>query len=78
MNFLIFIWNTFAKLAGNLMFIVYESFIFYIIITILNGAGLQFLSYILTPVFFIWIIIDVFLRLFVGGTKSLFRYIFKY
>ena len=78
MNFLIFLWNIFARIVGFIVFISFEIFIFSIIIKVLNESGLPAIANILTFVFVIWIIIDIILKIFVGGAKSLIRTILRY
>lgn len=78
MNFLRFLWNTFARLVWFVSFIVLEILVFGLIIEGVNKAGMPWLSSFLTIVFVIWIIVEILLRIFVGGTKTLIRYIFRF
>jgi hypothetical protein len=78
MNFLIFLWNTFARLVSFFAFIVLEIVVFSIFVGAVAGAGMPGLAGILTVVFTIWIIVDIILRIFIGGSKNLIRYIFKF
>lgn len=77
MNFIIFLWNIFAKLVGFLSFIALEIIIFSLIVGAV-GSVMPSLGVILTLIFTIWIIIDVVLKIFVGGAKSIIRYIFNF
>lgn len=78
MGFLIFLWNTFARIASLFIFILLEIVIFTIFVGAVSSAGMPGLASILTIVFTVWIIIDVIFRIFIGGGKSLIRYIFKF
>lgn len=78
MNFLIFLWNIFARLVSFVIFIALEIFVFSIIVKALKEAGMPFLASILTIVFVIWIIIDIIIRIFIGGGKNLIKYIFRF
>lgn len=78
MNFLIFLWNNFVRFIWFISFIIFEILVFGLIIKGVNEAGLYWLSGILTIVFIIWIILEILLKIFVGGTKSLIRYIFRF
>lgn len=77
MGFLIFLWNTFARLIWFLTFLVFEIVVFSFIVGIVADSSPS-LAIILTIVFIIWIIAEIAIRIFVGGGKSLIRYIFRF
>lgn len=77
MGFLIFLWNTFARLVWFLTFLVFEIVVFSFIVGIVADSS-PALAAILTMVFTIWIIAEIAIRIFVGGGKSLLRYIFRF
>ena len=78
MGFLIFLWNTFARLVWFLSFIVFEIAVFYFITKSIIEAGMPVLAGILTVVFIIWIIADIIIRVFIGGGKTLISWIFRF
>lgn len=78
MHFLIFLWNTFARFIGFLTFIIIEIVVFNYIITVLRDTGLNSLANILTVVFIIWIILEILIKIFIGGGKTLLQWIFKF
>lgn len=77
MGFLIFLWNTFARLIWFITFLVIEIIVFNFIVKLVANSSL-ILASILTVVFTIWIITEISLKIIVGGSKSLLRYIFKF
>lgn len=77
MSFLIFLWNIFARLIGFLSFIALEIIVFSLVVGAV-GTVMPGLAALLTVAFTIWIIIDIVLRIFVGGGKSLIKYIFNF
>jgi hypothetical protein len=77
MGFLIFLWNTFARLVWFLTFLVFEIVVFSFIVGIVADSS-PALATILTMVFTVWIIAEIAIRIFVGGGKSLLRYIFRF
>lgn len=77
MSFFIFLWNIFARLVGFFSFIALEIIVFSLVVGAV-GAVMPGLASLLTVVFTIWIIIDIVLRIFVGGGKSLIKYIFNF
>ena len=77
MGFLIFLWNTFARLVWFLTFLVFEIVVFSFIVRIVSESS-PALAGILTMVFTIWIIAEIAIRIFVGGGKSLIRWIFRF
>ena len=77
MGFLIFLWNTFARLVWFLTFLVFEIVVFSFIVGVVAEVSPS-LATILTMVFTIWIIAEIAIRIFVGGGKSLLRYIFRF
>lgn len=78
MNFLFFLWNTFARVVSFLFLILVEIVIFTMLVNALNEAGMSSIANLLKVIFIIWIIIDIILKIFVGGGKALIRYIFKF
>lgn len=78
MNFLFFLFNIIMKGLSFFAFIIFEIVIFYVLASELNSQGLEGLATFLSFVFVIWIIIDIILKIFVGGAKSIIRYIFKF
>lgn len=78
MNFLFFLWNTFARVVSFLFLILVEIVIFTMLVNALNEAGMSSIANLLKVIFIIWIIIDIILKIFVGGGKVLIRYIFKF
>jgi len=78
MNFLIFLWNIFARLVSFFAFIALEIVVFTFLVGAVAGAGMPGLAGILTVVFTIWIIVDIILRIFIGGGKNLIKYIFRF
>jgi hypothetical protein len=77
MGFLIFLWNTFARLVWFLSFIIFEIIVFSFIVGAVAEVS-PALASILTIVFTIWIIAEIAIRIFVGGGKSLIRWIFRF
>ena len=77
MGFLIFLWNMFARLVWFLSFIIFEIIVFSIIVGVVSESS-PALASILTVVFIIWIIAEIAIRIFVGGGKSLIRWIFRF
>ena len=77
MGFLIFLWNMFARLVWFLSFIIFEIIVFSIIVGVVSESS-PALASILTVVFIIWIIAEITIRIFVGGGKSLIRWIFRF
>ena len=77
MGFLIFLWNTFARLVWFLSFIIFEIIVFSFIVGIVSESS-PALAGILTFIFTIWIIAEIAIRIFVGGSKSLIRWIFRF
>jgi hypothetical protein len=77
MRFLIFLWNTFARLVWFLSFIIFEIIVFSFIVDIVADSS-PALAGILTIVFTIWIIAEIAIRIFVVGSKSLIRWIFRF
>jgi len=77
MGFLIFLWNTFARLVWFLSFIIFEIIVFSFIVDIVADSS-PALAGILTIVFTIWIIAEIAIRIFVVGSKSLIRWIFRF
>jgi hypothetical protein len=77
MNFIIFLWNTFVKFLEFLLFIALEIIVFDLIIEAVDPV-MPVLSAILKIIFSLWLITEIALRILVGGTKSLIRYIFNF
>jgi hypothetical protein len=77
MNFIIFLWNTFARLFWFLWFIIFEIIVFNFIVGIVSDAGMPWLAAILKLVFTIWIIAEIVLKIVVGGGKTLIKWIFR-
>jgi hypothetical protein len=77
MGFLIFLWNTFARLVWFLTFLVFEIVVFSFIVGAVADSS-PALATILTMVFTVWIIAEIAIRIFVGGGKSLIRWIFRF
>lgn len=78
MGFLIFLWNMFARLVWFLSFIIFEVIVFGFIVGLVADAGMPVFAALLTLVFTIWIIAEILIRIFVGGGKSLIRYLFRF
>jgi hypothetical protein len=78
MGFIIFIWNLFARIFSFFFFIMIEIFIFSLILKYMAESGMGGLAGFLTIVFTIWIIADIIIKIFVGGSKSIIRYLIKY
>lgn len=78
MNFLIFLWNNFARLVWFLSFLAFEIIVFSFIVGIISSAGMPILALLLTVVFTIWIIAEVIVKIFIGGGKSVLKWIFRY
>jgi hypothetical protein len=77
MNFLIFLWNSFARLFWFLSFIVFEVIVFRWLICEIDKAGLPGLSLILSIIFVIWIVAEIILRIVVGGGTNLIKWILR-
>lgn len=77
MGFLIFLWNAFARLVWFLTFIVFEIVVFSFIVGVVAEVS-PVLAGVLTVVFTLWIIAEILIRIFVGGGKSLWRWIFRF
>lgn len=77
MGFLIFLWNTFARLVWFLTFLVFEIIVFTFIVGAVAESS-PWLAGILTFIFTIWIVCEIAIRIFVVGGKSLIRYIFRF
>jgi hypothetical protein len=77
MNFLIFLWNSFARLFWFLSFIVFEVIVFRWLIGEIDKAGLPGLSLILSIIFVIWIVAEIILRIVVGGGTNLIKWILR-
>jgi hypothetical protein len=67
----------FARLVWFLSFIIFEIIVFSIIVGVVSESS-PALASILTVVFIIWIIAEITIRIFVGGGKSLIRWIFRF
>lgn len=77
MNFLFFLWNSFARIINFFFFIFAEILVFSLLVSAITAAGMPILAGFLTFIFIIWIIIDIILKVFVGGGKTLIGYIFN-
>lgn len=77
MGFIAFLWNAFVRIVSFFLIIAVEIIIFGMIVTALSAAGLAIIAAPLTVLFTIWIIIDIILKIFIGGGKTIFHYIFK-
>lgn len=77
MGFLIFLWNMFARLVWFLSFIIFEIIVFSFIVGAVADAGMTGFAALLTFIFVIWIIAEILIRIFVGGGKSVIKYIFR-
>lgn len=75
MGFTVFLWNTFARMFSLAWFIILEIFIFSIIYDSVAESSPVFAK-LLGTVFFIWIVVEILLRLIVGTGANLFKYIF--
>lgn len=75
MGFLIFLWNCFAKMVRFAGFLFFEIAIFSIIYQALLPDN-KFLAVILGLVFTAWIIAEIVLRIVVGGSISVIKYLF--
>lgn len=78
MNFLIFLWNLFAKFIWFASFIVFEIIVFSIIVKAFTSAGMPIMASFLTLIFIVWIVVEIFIRIFIGGSKSLIRWLFRF
>jgi len=78
MGFLIFLWNTFARLVWFFSFIIFEVIVFSFIVNMVSDAGMPGLAKLLTFVFIIWIIAEILIKILIGGGKSLIRWIFRF
>jgi len=78
MGFIIFLWNWFARLVWFLTFLTIEIGVFWIVYQSIHGAGMPILANILALVFAIWMVVEILMRIFVGGFKNLISYILKF
>lgn len=78
MGFLIFLWNWFARMVWFVTFLTIEIGVFWIIYQVLQGAGLPIIANIMAIVFVLWLIVEILMRIFVGGFKNLIGYILKF
>jgi len=77
MNFLIFLWNMFARMVWFISFIVFEIIVFSFIVGAVSSVS-PWLGGVLTFIFTLWILVEIAIRIFVGGGKSLIRWIFRF
>jgi hypothetical protein len=78
MGFIIFIWNTFVRILSFFSLIIVEVFIFSLIYKEMIKLDMNILAGFLAIVFTIWIIADIIIKIFIGGSKSIIRYLIKY
>lgn len=69
MNFLVFLWNIFARIVRFFGYIFMEIVVFYLVCCIFP----PFIY--LTPIFIIWLIVDIIFTIAVGGTSNLIKWI---
>ena len=78
MNFVTFLWNIFARIVGIFGSILIEICIFGLIyIAIKPSVGALWLD-LFTYIFIIWIIVDTILKIFIGGSASILRYLWSF
>ena len=75
MGFLIFLWNMFVRLVTFFGFILIETAVFTVIYQALSTDH-PILAFFLGVIFFIWILVEIILRIFVGTGVSVIKYIF--
>jgi hypothetical protein len=78
MGFLIFLWNTFARLVWFLSFLIFEIIVFNFIVENVNDTGYPGVAKLLKMIFIVWIIAEIIIRIFVVGGKSLIRYLLRF
>ncbi len=78
MGFVTFIWNTFVRLAGFFGFILIEMCIFgYIYLASIPSIGEGWANA-LAVVFIIWLLVDTILKIFIGGSASIVKYLWSF
>lgn len=75
MGFLIFIWNCFARLVSFSLFIILELFVFGIVFAAVSKSSPAIAS-LLMIIFVIWVIVEIIIRIFVGTSINIVKYIF--
>jgi len=75
MGFLTFIWNFFVRLVTFFGFLAIEITIFAFLYKIVSEAAPVFAG-VLLVVFVIWIIVEVIIKLFVGTSINVIKYVF--
>lgn len=75
MGFLTFIWNLFVRLVTFFGFLAIEITVFAFLYKIVSGAAPVFAG-ILLVIFVIWIIVEIIIKLFVGTSINIIKYVF--
>lgn len=75
MGFLVFLWNLFVKMVTFIGFLAIEIGIFAFLYKTVSASA-PVLAGVLLVVFIIWIIVEIIIRIFVGTSINIIKYIF--
>lgn len=78
MGFLTFLWNVFARVIGFFGTILIEICIFGLLYIGAKPTIGEFWADLLGLVFILWLLIDSFLKLFIGGSASILSYLWSF